>query len=146
MSELNLAEAAFLAGITKNPSRYSPFEQFENGKARQVIVLDNMVRAEVISPEVAKAAKEQPIEIRSVQGGVKRPAPYFIDYVISALVDKLTPRYGSERGVYDAIYRGGLQIYTTLDPAMQEAAENTLLEVYQKEKRTRTALPNRKEL
>lgn len=128
VSELNLAEAAFLAGITKNPSRYSPFEQFENGKARQEIVLDNMVRAEVITPEVAKAAKEQPIEIRSVQGGVKRPAPYFIDYVISALVDKLTPRYGSERGVYDAIYRGGLQIYTTLDPAMQEAAENTLLE------------------
>ncbi len=126
--ELNLAESAFLAGITKNPSRYSPFDAFENAKARQEIVLDNMVRVGYITEEEAVAAKNCPIEIKSAQGGTKRPAPYFIDYVISTLVDELASIYGSEKGVYDAIYRGGLQIYTTLDPTMQQAAEKTLLE------------------
>jgi len=81
--ELNLAESAFLAGITKNPSRYSPFDAFENAKARQEIVLDNMVRVGYITEEEAVAAKNCPIEIKSAQGGTKRPAPYFIDYVIS---------------------------------------------------------------
>ncbi|HKM38947.1 MAG TPA: penicillin-binding protein 1A [bacterium] len=128
VSELNLAEAAFIAGITKNPSLYSPFEAFDTAKSRQELVLDNMVRAGFISTETASAAKQQSLEIKSAQTDVQRPAPYFIDYVISTLVKELLPTYGSERGVYDAIYRGGLQIYTTLDPSMQTIAEKTLLE------------------
>ena len=127
VSDLNLAEAAFLAGITKNPSFYSPFENFESGKARQELVLDNMVRANFISPEEAEAAKNQEIKIQSAPTTTMHPAPYFIDYVIATLVDNLIPIYGAEKGVYDAIYRGGLHIYTTLDPAMQKAAEDALL-------------------
>lgn len=128
VSELNLAEAAFLAGLTKNPSRYSPFDAFENCQARQRIVLDNMVRAGYITEAEAEKAKNQPIQIRSVQGTTNRPAPYFVDYVISRLVENLLPHYGSEKAVYDAIYRGGLNIYTTLDPAIQQAAEKVLLD------------------
>ncbi|NLJ81294.1 MAG: penicillin-binding protein 1A [Firmicutes bacterium] len=128
VSELNLAESAFIAGITKNPSLYSPFEAFETAKSRQELVLDNMVRAGYISAETASSAKQYPLEIKSAQTDIQRPAPYFIDYVISTLVEELVPVYGSERGVYDAIYRGGLQIYTTLDPSMQRVAEKSLLE------------------
>ncbi|MGI6129210.1 MAG: transglycosylase domain-containing protein [bacterium] len=126
VSELNLAESAFLTGLTKNPSRYSPFNAFEECKERQRVVLDNMVRAGDITEERAESAKNEPIEIRSAQVTTNRPAPYFIDYVVSRLVENLLPHYGSEKAVYDAIYRGGLNIYTTLDPAMQQSAETIL--------------------
>lgn len=125
VSDLTLAEAALLAGVTKNPARYSPLVSMDAAKARQAIVLDNMVRAGFISQEEADKAKAEKIKIVPPKGS-QHPAPYFIDYVISTLVKELTPKLGSEKAVYDAIYRGGLHIYTTIDPEMQKVAENAL--------------------
>lgn len=125
VSDLTLAESALLAGITKNPSRYSPFENLEAAKERQSVVLDNMVRAGFITAAEADKARAEKIKIVRPKAN-RQPAPYFIDYVISFLVEELAPKLGSEKAVYDAIYRGGLQIYTTLDPDMQKAAEQAL--------------------
>ncbi|HHY36716.1 MAG TPA: penicillin-binding protein 1A [Firmicutes bacterium] len=123
--DLNLAESAMLAGIIKRPSRYSPYNDMEAAKARQALVLDQMVKYGYISEATAQEAKEYPIEVAG-RSPSSHPAPYFIDYVISTLVEELEDYYGSETNVYDAIYRGGLKIYTTLDPVMQHKAEETL--------------------
>lgn len=125
VSELTLAEGALLAGLTKNPTRYSPFDNLPAAKERQAVVLDNMVRAGFITAAEAEAARSAPLKIAQPKSN-QQPAPYFIDYVISYLVDTLSPQLGSEKAVYDAIYRGGLQIYTTIDPEMQKAAEKAL--------------------
>ncbi|MGI6604344.1 MAG: transglycosylase domain-containing protein [bacterium] len=124
--DLNLAESAMLTGITKNPSRYSPFVSMEAARTRQAIVLDNMVRAGYISESEATKAKSEEIHLAELKSRV-HPAPYFVDYVISTLVKELAPKMGSESAVYDAIYRGGLEIHTTIDPTMQQAAEDALI-------------------
>lgn len=123
--DLNLAESAMLAGIIKRPSRYSPYNDMDAAKARQALVLDQMVKYGYISEATAQEAKEQPIEVAG-RSPYTHPAPYFIDYVISTLVEELEDYYGSEVNVYDAIYRGGLKIYTTIDPVMQRKAEQVL--------------------
>jgi penicillin-binding protein 1A len=123
--DLNLAESAMLAGIIKKPSRYSPYNDMEAAKTRQALVLDQMVKYGYISEATAQEAKEQPIEVAG-RSPYTHPAPYFIDYVISTLVEELEGYYGSEKDVYDAIYKGGLKIYTTIDPVMQRKAEQAL--------------------
>ncbi|MGI6574621.1 MAG: transglycosylase domain-containing protein [bacterium] len=125
--ELNLTESTILAGIIKNPGRYSPYNNMEACRARQAVVLDQMVKFGHITAEEAAAAKEQPIELAG-RSSLSHPAPYFVDYVISILVDELGDHFGSENNVYDAIYKGGLKIYTTIDPQMQQIAEKTLTE------------------
>ncbi|HHY91774.1 MAG TPA: penicillin-binding protein 1A [Firmicutes bacterium] len=125
VSDLTLAEAALLAGLTKNPSRYSPYENLPAARERQAVVLDNMVRAGFITQAEAAQARSAPLKIVQARAD-EQPAPYFIDYVISYLVDQLAPKLGSEKAVYDSIYRGGLQIYTTIDPKVQKAAEAAL--------------------
>ncbi|NLJ33020.1 MAG: PBP1A family penicillin-binding protein [Firmicutes bacterium] len=125
VSNLTLGESSMLAGIIRNPSRYSPYNNMEEALARRAVVLDQMVKYGYISQETATKTKEEPIVLagKSTQ---THPAPYFVDYVISSLVAELQDYYGSEKDVYDAIYKGGLRIYTTIDPQMQRKAEEAL--------------------
>lgn len=121
VKEITLAEAAMLAGITKSPADYNPFTNYENAKLRQHQVLENMVAAGYLTPEQAQAAKQQKIELNKGATGSTNnpdyPGAYFVDYVI----EQLLPKYGKEQ-----VYRGGLKIYTTLDPQAQRAAEEAV--------------------
>ena len=115
--DLNLSEAALLAAVPKGPGKFSPFISFDNAKNRQELILSEMVKQGFISKEEAERAAGEPIKlVGSFPQGKKVIAPYFQDVVRSQLKNVL--------GLDDrTIALGGLQIYTTLDPKLQDIAE-----------------------
>ncbi|NLW06816.1 MAG: PBP1A family penicillin-binding protein [Clostridia bacterium] len=128
VSELDLAEAAMLAGIIQSPGTYSPFdkEKLPAAKKRQAQVLNNMVRLGFIEAEQAEAAKAQELEFHQASKTDAVKFPYFIDTVI----DEASTLLEKEGLSSSLLYQGGLRIYTTLDPRIQSEMER----VYQDEK------------
>lgn len=117
VEDLNLSEAAMLAGIPKSPNYYSPLNNLQAAKERQAVVLDQMAKYGYITPAQAEAARNAPLKLVHKQPHNDTFAPYFVEYVTQLLVDK----YGA-----DAVYKDGLQVYTTLDSDMQKAAEQAM--------------------
>ncbi len=115
-SDLNLAEAALLAGLPKSPTRYNPYRHFERAKSRQRIVLNRMVTVGAISKAEADNAFENLISLQPFSSGA-RTGSYFID----AVIHQLEKTYGPE-----VVYHGGLKITTTLDPQLQRWAANSI--------------------
>jgi len=115
-SDLNLAQAALLAGLPKSPTRYNPFLHFERAKSRQRIVLNRMVAVGAISRAEADNAFDNPISLQPFSSGA-RTGSYFLD----AVIHQLEETYGPE-----VVYHGGLKITTTLDPRLQRMAANSL--------------------
>lgn len=113
---LTLAESAFLAGLPKSPSRFSPFTNYERAKKRQEHVLARMEEAGFIAAAERDAAIADTLNFR--RPGSEHIAPYFVEHVRQQLVAK----YGET-----SVYKGGLQIYTTLNIEMQKAAEKAFL-------------------
>lgn len=120
VDKLSLAECAMLAGLPKSPNYYSPFNNLKAAKERQEIVLDQMVKYNLISPSEAQKAKDEKIVLATSQKKRTGVLDYFIDYVTQQLVDK----YGA-----DAVYKEGLKVYTTIDMDMQLAAEKAIDEL-----------------
>ncbi|MDH4085031.1 MAG: PBP1A family penicillin-binding protein [Nitrospira sp.] len=114
--ELTLAESAFLAGLPKSPSRFSPFTAYELAKKRQEHVLSRMEEVGFITAAEREAAAQDTLNFH--RPGSEHLAPYFVEYVRQLLVAK----YGESM-----VYKGGLQIYTTLNIEMQRAAEAAFL-------------------
>ncbi|MER3397484.1 MAG: penicillin-binding protein [Chloroflexota bacterium] len=115
--ELNLAEAALLAGIPQAPADYNPFTNFDLTKRRQEMVLDLMVKHGFITPNQAKEAKAAPLQFAEPKQEVK--APHFVNYVRDLLIQK----YGEQ-----AVFNLGLQVITSLDLDLQQAAEQIIRE------------------
>src|SRR5437667_3474622 len=118
VSELTLLESALLAGLPRAPSSYSPFEHADVARRRREVVLRRMVEFGVLrDAESTRLAKTDlgliPPERRRTTG------QYFLEYVQQALEAK----YGA-----DMVFKGGLRVYTTLNPSMQLAAEQALRE------------------
>lgn len=114
----SLNEAATLAALPKAPSIYSPFQNYEAAKSRRNLILDNMVKYGFASAEKASKAKQEEIPLRKGEPEESRyPYPYFVDYVINKLVQK----YGEEM-----VFKGGLEVYTTLDPKIQAVVEKVM--------------------
>jgi penicillin-binding protein 1A len=109
---LNLAEAALLAGLPKAPSRYSPFVSLERAKQRQTYALNRMLEDRYITGEERDRALKTRIRL-NVAGPKGSIAPYFTENVRRYIM----AGYGSE-----ALYREGFQVYTTLNVEMQKAA------------------------
>lgn len=117
VSELSLPEAAMLAGMLNSPSSYNPFTNPAPVKARRDLVLDAMVQSGLISPDQSKAARNQDLGLKplAVETQASR-YPFFVDYVrreLETVVDE------------EVINHGGLKIYTTIDPAIQDQAESS---------------------
>jgi 1A family penicillin-binding protein len=111
--DITLAESAMLAGIIRGPEIYSPYHNMELAEQKKALVLDLMAEQGSIDTALAEKAKKEPIKLA---GMPKRSAAYFIDFIIAQLRD-LKPDVASQ------IYRGGYEIFTTLDLDMQLAAE-----------------------
>ncbi len=111
--DLTLAEAALLAGIIRGPEYYSPYNDLEAGLRRQELVLNLMVEQGIIDEVQRDEAKRQELEF---PGLPERTSPYFVNYVIQE-IRKKHPEIAAQ------IYKGGYQIYTTLDLKVQRAAE-----------------------
>ena len=111
--DLTLGESAFLAGLPRAPSVYSPY--FGNGtswKKRQKEVLDAMVRESFITSEERNRAYQEELIFKKPQSPIR--APHFVMYVRKLLVDK----YGLSE-----IERGGLSITTSINLPLQEEIE-----------------------
>ncbi len=113
---LTLAESAFLAGLPKSPSKYSPFSAYDKAKKRQEHVLSRMEEEGFITAVEREAAARDALTFH--RPGGEHLAPYFVEYVRQLLVAK----YGEAM-----VYKGGLQVYTTLNLEMQKAAETAFL-------------------
>lgn len=113
--ELSLAQSALLAGLPNSPNYLNPFNNLEAAKARQSTVLDQMAKYGYITEAQAKEAKDAPLHLQSKAKASKTNPiyAYFTDYVVQEVAEK----YGD-----DAVYKGGLKIYTTLDMEAQKAA------------------------
>lgn len=113
VTNLNLSEAAFLAGLIRSPNRYNPYHNLETATARRNQVLDSMVETGAISQEAANNAKASPLQVAPVKGRIDvSDAPYFADYVQNQLGDLIA---GSGTAAH-------LRIYTTIDMDLQRAA------------------------
>ena len=119
LDELSLAEVAYLAALPKAPNNYNPFRFPDAAKGRRDWVLDRMAEDRVITAEAAAAAKAEPIVVRPGRLAQRVPAEYFAEEVRRQLVE----RFGAETTT-----QGGLTVRTSLDPAMQEAADRALRE------------------
>ena len=119
VNELGLAEGAMLAGLPKAPSHYSPINNFQGAKQRQVYTLQRMFKEGFITLRQAKRAAKQDIQIDSWEDRNHQVASYFVEQVRK----NVRLNYGSE-----SIYRDGLQIYTGLDLQIQMAANQAIQE------------------
>jgi penicillin-binding protein 1A len=114
--DLNLPEAAVLAGLPKAPNRYSPFREPEEARQRMETVLSLMEENEFITKEQEEQAKLDGCKLASTPLNNPYEYPYYVD----AVVDEAGKRLGiSEKEVYG----GGLRIYTALDSKVQQAAQ-----------------------
>jgi penicillin-binding protein 1A len=113
VEELTLAEAALLAGMAQAPGRYSPFSNPKVVRERQKYVLAQMVRGNFASAEEVEKALAQEMVFVSRPKVNSLEIPYFTEHVRR----RLEELYGAER-----LYQDGLRIYTTVDPALQQAA------------------------
>ncbi|MCC6649523.1 MAG: PBP1A family penicillin-binding protein [Candidatus Eisenbacteria bacterium] len=135
LNELTLPDCALLCGIPANPSTYSPRRRPQAALLRRGKVLRNMLVTKAITQVEFDNAMHAPIGVTAVRYSNDR-APYFVEMVRLHLDEK----YGS-----NAVYEGGLKVYTTLDMDMQQLAERALekhvesLENDMKLKRTRAA-------
>lgn len=120
LSELTLAEAAMIAGLTQAPSTDNPVTSPERAKARQLYVLKRMEETGIITKDEMDKAAAEPLTIY-VAGLDKdfnyKYAPYFTEEVRRILLEK----YGDK-----VVYEGGLKIYTTADITMNKAAERAV--------------------
>ena len=116
LPELTLGEAAMLAGLPKSPNNYSPYKNLERAKKRQEHVLTRMEEAGFITLEERLDAMAKPLLLH--RPGAEQVAPYFVEYVRQHLVNK----YGETM-----VYKGGLEIFTTLNAEMQTTAERALV-------------------
>ncbi len=114
--QLDLPECALLAGMIQSPSRLNPFRHPERALERRNVVLDAMVETGDITKAQAEQAKAAPL---SLDPGAfdSGEAPYFVDLVRDQLIQRLG----------DADYnQQGLRIYTSLDPQLQEIAQDAV--------------------
>ena len=134
LKDVTISEAAALAAIIPAPSKYGPREDLFLAEARRVQVLDEMHDQGMISDgqyDDAKAKFLWPAGFGDPGGPTTAfypppengaaQYPYFVDYVRSYLTKKYGDQYGQ-----DFVYRSGLKIETTVDPRLQQAADDTV--------------------
>jgi len=131
VSELNLAECAVLAAITKSPTNYNPVDNPEKNKDRRDKVLSDMLEQELITTEEYNEAMEDGVyeRIQKVSAENKDDGiySYFVDAVIEQIVDDLKEALGySETQIYKLLYTGGLSIYSTQDMALQKVVDSVV--------------------
>jgi membrane peptidoglycan carboxypeptidase len=130
-SELNLAQAATLAGAVQDPNATDPNlgkDQRERLLKRRNVVLDRMAELKKITPEEATEAKAKKLGYKgtAIPGGcTDSKYPYFCMYVRNEVLTN--PAFGKTAKIRSRfLNRGGLTIQTTLDPTMQKAAEKAI--------------------
>ena len=118
-SKLTLPQAALLAGIPADPTRFDPVTNPKTAKARRLEVLKAMLSQNEISQADLKRADHAPLPRASDVHlpGIEGPAPFFVNYVKQQLIEK----YGTRK-----VFGGGLNVQTTIDLRMQQLARQAI--------------------
>ena len=129
VSEINLSEAAVIAAITQSPSKYNPVIHPENNAERREKVLIHMLSNGHISQDEYNSAMADDVYSRiqtlNVNTSTSNPYSYFVDALIDDILEDLQEQKGYTRNqAYNALYSGGLSIYTTQDPAIQAICDD----------------------
>jgi membrane peptidoglycan carboxypeptidase len=119
-SQLNLEQAALLAGLIRAPESADPIKNPEGAKVRRAIVLDAMVRSKAITKKQAAEAKAKPLE------AIERPDPNASLRGSSAYFAAMVQNWTTQEFGQDLALTGGLRVETTLDPDLQKAAEDAV--------------------
>ena len=119
VGQLSVAQASMIAGLPAAPSDYSPYVSMERARQRQHHVLQRMVDAGFITLAQASHAEAAPLHLlgERPQGLQSYRYPYFTTYVTHLVESK----FGTQ-----ATFEGGLQVYTTLDPHLQDIAQEAV--------------------
>ncbi|MEM7275395.1 MAG: PBP1A family penicillin-binding protein [Actinomycetota bacterium] len=133
VADLDISEAAVLAGVVQAPSRLSPFVDREAAEERRRLVLEAMWAQGLLTDEEHEREMQRrlwsladgdppggPVTVlipRAEKGAIHYP--FFVDFVEAELLERLDP---------DQVYNGGLTIETTIDPILQDAAEAAVAE------------------
>ena len=115
-ADLNLSEAALLAGLIRSPNRYSPFTNVKGALAQRDEVLNRMAELKMISSSDADTARRASVRVASRRASAPQE-----NYAMDALYRELESLVSQ-----DQIDGGGLRIYTSLDPDLQRAAEQSV--------------------
>ena len=118
-ADLDLTEAAMIAGLPQAPSQFDPFQRPEQALARRNDVLRAMRADDYISESAFQAALSEPIELKRGQIYTKIKEPFFFSYVRELLIEK----YGAT-----LVRGGGLEVYTTINPRYQRIAAESIKE------------------
>jgi penicillin-binding protein 1A len=116
LKDITIAEAAMLAGLPKAPSAYNPIVNPKRAKTRQLHIIQRMLENGYISAEQAATARNEEIKVKSGSNNTKVHA----EYVAETVRQLMFAQYG------DQTYTRGLNVYTTIRAADQEAAYKAL--------------------
>ncbi len=117
LQELDTSEMALIAGLAGAPSRFSPFLRPELARERRDHVLDAMVAAGVLDEAEATRQRAHPVVTHAAPDIFHERSPYFAEHVRR----DLGARYGE-----DTLWRGGLQVETTVVPWVDAAAQENV--------------------
>ena len=137
-AELDVAEAALLAGLVKAPSFYAPTVSMTRALSRRKTTLKAMREANIIDEGTLVAALARKVTLRDDLRAREPYGQYFKEEVRKQLVRQ----FGAQR-----VYEGGLKVYTTIDPVLQRAAEAEVaraLDEIERPQRSRDSLPGRR--
>jgi len=118
--DLTIPESALFIALLKSPVFYDPINKVQSATNRRNFVMYNMVVTGKLSKSDYEYLKQQPISLATERiGGSITEAPYFMEYIRQQLTP-IADKYGFD------LYRGGLNIYTTLDMRMQKIANRVM--------------------
>ena len=128
-SELNISEAAVIAAITQNPSRFNPITHPDKNAERRMKVLKNMLKHEFITQIEYDAAMTDDVysriqNVNQETGGDTTINSYFVDALTNDILDDLIEAGYNETQAYTLLYSGGLKIYSTQDPDIQAICDD----------------------
>jgi penicillin-binding protein 1A len=116
LKDITIAEAAMLAGLPKAPSAYNPISNPKRAKSRQLYIIDRMLENGFITEKEAEVAKATELKVKTGPGADQVHA----EYVAEMVRQLVFAQYGDET------YTRGLNVYTTVNAAEQDAAYKAL--------------------
>lgn len=131
--DLTLAEASLIAGIPKAPSKYSPVIDMDMAKKRQLVVLNNLLKNNIITKDEVDKAYSENIEIVGDKNDENISS---INYYIDAVMDELKKIDSIPKNYNDF---GGLKIYTNFNYDVQKNLEDNIKSVFDKDSSLQTA-------
>ncbi|MCA1796888.1 MAG: transglycosylase domain-containing protein [Geobacteraceae bacterium] len=128
VENLSLAQSSMLAGLPQAPSRYSPYRHFERARKRQIYVLERMLANDFITASQLQQARSEELSIHPRKNNTAAGTGYFTEQVRRYLEQE----FGEEQ-----LYTAGMEIQTSINLDMQQAAQTAVRENLQAHDRRR---------